>query len=132
MFVRNFFTKAVAEDTGCFAFFTGSVLGNEAIFIANFDKTDHFYLKEMKGLWVKPYLRVRIYRLDGNVHMWTGVELYNAETGSYEPAEITKKDKAFLLHVIRTNFAIINKAKDKAKDREDKIVEILTAALKFN
>lgn len=113
MFVRNFFTKAVAEDTGCFAFFTGSVLGNEAFFRANFEWTDHFYLKEVKGLWVKPYIRVRIYRLNGNIFMWNGVEIYNAENGSYESAEISGKDKKFLIHIIRTNQAVINKAKDK-------------------
>lgn len=112
MFVRNFFTKTVAEDTGCFAFFTGSVLGVEACFRTSFEWTNHFYLKVEKGLWTKPFLRVKIYRFNGNVHMWE-TELYNAETGSYEQVELTEKDKAFLLHVIRTNSVVLNNAKAK-------------------
>ena len=112
MFVRNFFTKAVAEDTGCFAFFTGSVLGVEACFRACFEWTNHFYLKVEKGLWTKPFLRVKIYRFNGNVHMWE-TELYNSQTGSYEQVEISEKDKAFLLHIIRTNSVVLSNAKSK-------------------
>ena len=112
MFVRNFFTKAVAEDTGCFAFFTGSVLGVEACFRACFEWTNHFYLKVEKGLWAKPFLRVKIYRYKGNVHMWE-VELYNVETGSYEQVELTEKDKAFLLHIVRTSSVVLSNAKSK-------------------
>ena len=113
MFVRNFFTKAVAEETGCFAFFNGSVLGTEACFRTSFEWTNHFYLKVEKGLWSKPFLRVKIYRFKGNIFMWE-VELYNVETGLYEPTiELTEKDKAFLLHVIRTNSAALSNAKSK-------------------
>lgn len=121
MFVRNFFTKAVAEEYGCFSFFTGSVLGVEACFKACFEWTDHFYLKIEKGLWSKPYIRVKIYRLNGKVFMWNGVEQYNPETGAYEPLEISGKDKAFLLHVIRTNRAVINKAHYKWLKRIESI-----------
>ena len=116
MFVRNFFTKAVAEDTGCFAFFTGSVLGVEAFFRACFEWTNHFYLKEVKGLYAKPFMRVKIYRYNGNVHMWE-TEMYNAETGSYEQIELAEKDKAFLLHIIRTNSAVLSNAKSKWRKR---------------
>ena len=112
MFVRNFFTKTVAEDTGCFAFFTGSVLGVEACFRTSFEWTNHFYLKVEKGLWAKPFLRVKIYRFNGNVHMWE-TELYNSQTGSYEQVELTEKDKAFLLHIIRTNSVVLSNAKSK-------------------
>ena len=116
MFVRNFFTKAVAEDTGCFAFFTGAVLGVEASFRAYFEWTNHFYLKEVKGLWAKPFLRVKIYRLNGNIHLW-GVEIYNPNNGAYEHVELTEKDRAFMLHIIRTNYVVLSNAESKWRKR---------------
>ena len=108
MFVRNFFTKAVAERTGCYSFFTGSVLGMEAHFRAYFEN-NFLYLKVEDGLWTIPYLRVRCFPSNSGLFLLE-VELYNLESGLYEPVYLNDKDMAFLSHITKTCSAVINRA----------------------
>ena len=108
MFVRNFFTKAIAEHTGCFAFFTGSVLGVEAHFRASF-VNNFFYLEEEEGLWAIPFIRVKYFPSNSGLSL-LGVELYNPNSGLYEPVDTNNKDMAFLRHITGTCSRVLNKA----------------------
>ena len=116
MFVRNFFTKAVAEHTGCFAFFNGSVLGTEAYFRGCFASNDAFYLDIDEGRWSKPFIRVKCFPTNSGFFLLE-VEIYNPESGSYKPAHIYDKDRAFLLHVINSSYNCIIKADKKWKEK---------------
>ena len=107
MFVRNFFTKAVAEQAGCFAFFSGSVLGVEAHFRAYF-ANNFFYLKVEEGLWTKLFIRIKYFPINPLVLL--EVEIYNPDSGLYEPVYLNDKDKAFLRHIISTCSTVLNKA----------------------
>ena len=109
MCVRNFFTKAVAQHTGCFAFFNGSVLDVEAHFRASFEWNNFFYLKIEECLWVNPCIRVKCFLSHGGLFL-REVELYNPESGLYEPVYINDKDRAFLRHIIRTCSVVIDRA----------------------
>ena len=109
MFVRNFFTKAVAEHTGCFAFFSGVVLGMEAHFRASFEWNNFFYLKVEEGLWTKPYIRVKYFPTNSGLFLLE-VEIYNPDSGLYEPLSLNDKDRAFLRHITSTCSAVLNKA----------------------
>ena len=115
MVVRNFFTKAVAEHTGCYAFFNGSVLDVEAHFRACFAGNDFFYLKIEEGLFSKPFIRVRCFLME--------VELYNPESGLYEPLSLNDKDRAFLRHIIKTCHAVITKADKKWRAEVAKMLD---------
>ena len=108
MFVRNFFTKAVAEHTGCFAFFTGSMFGIEAYFRAYF-ANNFFYLQIDEDLFSKPYLRVKYFPSHGGLFLLE-VAIYNFDSGLYEPVYLNDKDMAFLRHVIHSCSAVLNKA----------------------
>ena len=108
MFVRNFFTKAVAEHTGCFAFFNGSVLDVEAYFRAYFEN-NFFYLKIDEGLFSKPYIRVKYFPTNSELFIME-VEIYNPELGLYEPLSVNDKDRAFLRHITSTCSTVLNKA----------------------
>ena len=108
MFVRNFFTKAVAEHTGCFAFFTGSVLGVEAYFRA-YSANNFFYLKVEEGLWAKPYIRVKYFPTNSGLFLLE-VEIYNFDSGLYEPVYLNDKDRAFLHHITSACSAVLNRA----------------------
>ena len=118
MFVRNFFTKAVAEPTGCFAFFNGSVLGTEAYFRAYF-ANNFFYLNIEDGVWTKPYIRVKYFPVACGLFI-REVELYNHDSGLYEPLSVNDKDMAFLRHVIKSCHAVIIKADKKWWERIEK------------
>ena len=109
MFVRNFFTKAVAEHTGCFAFFTGSVLGVEACFRAYFEN-NFFYLQVEEGVWSKPYTRIKYFPLANSGLFLLEVEIYNFDSGLYEPVYLNDKDRAFLRHIASTCSAVLNRA----------------------
>ena len=108
MFVRNFFTKAVAEHTGCFAFFNGSVLGVGAYFRAYFEN-NFFYLQVEEGVWSKPYTRIKYFPLASGLFLLE-VEIYNFDSGLYEPVYLNDKDRAFLRHIASTCSAVLNKA----------------------
>ena len=119
MFVRNFFTKAVAEHTGCFAFFNGSVLGVEAYFRGCF-AGNFFYLKIDEGRFSKPFIRVKCFPSNGSFFLLE-VEMYNHDSGLYEPVDINNKDRAFMLHVIKSYYAVITKADKKWRERVAKM-----------
>ena len=108
MQVRNFFTKAVAEHTGCFASFSGSVLGVEAHFRACFTN-NFFYLSVEDGLWTKPFIRVKCFPTKSGLFLLE-VEIYNPESGLYEQVSVSDKDMAFLLHVMHSCSAVLNRA----------------------
>ena len=122
MFVRNFFTKAVADHTGCFAFFTGSVLDVEAHFRACFTN-NFFYLKIDESLFSKPFIRVRYFPTNSGVVL-LAVEVYNFDSGLYEPTHINDKDKAFLRHVMHSCSAVLIKAEGKWRDKIEKMEDI--------
>ena len=85
MFVRNFFTKAVAEETGCFSFFTGSVLGTEAYFRARYDWNNFFYLKKVEtGMCNETYLRIKCFPSHDGFFLHE-VEVYHPDSGLYNP-----------------------------------------------
>ena len=122
MVVRNFFTKAVAEHTGCFAFFNGSVLGVEAYFRASF-AGNNFYLEIEDGMWSKPYIRVKCFPSNSGLFLLE-VEIYNPESKLYEQMlYISDKDRAFLRHITSTCSTVLNKAamewRDKLAKMED-------------
>ena len=104
MFVRNFFTKAVAETTGCFAFFSGSVLGVEAHFRASFTN-NYFCLEVDEGLFSKPYIRVKYFPTKHGLVLLE-VEEYNFDLWLSE----NDKDMAFLRHIASTCSRVLNKA----------------------
>ena len=108
MFVRNFFTKAVSEPTGCFAFFNGSALGMEAHFRASFT-SNLFYLEIDEGLFSKPYLRVKYFPTNSGLVLLE-VEIYNFDSWLYVPLSVNDKDMAFLRHIARSCSAALNKA----------------------
>ena len=120
MFVRNFFTKAIAEETGSFTFFTGSVLGTEAYFRAHHDWNNFFYLKVVEtNMCNEPYLRVKCFP-SHNGFFIREVELYNPESGLYEPVyPLNDKDRDFLRHIIKTCFAVSVRAAIKWRNSED-------------
>ena len=121
MAVRNFFTKAQAEPTGCFAFFSGSALGVEAYFRGCF-AGNFFYLKIEDGMFSKPFIRVKYFPNGG--FFIREVEAYNYESGLYEPVDINNKDRAFMLHVIKSYYAVIIKADKKWRERVEKMEDI--------
>ena len=123
MFVRNFFTKAVAEHTGCYAFFNGSVLGVEAYFRGCF-AGNFFYLKIDEGMFSKPFIRVKCFP-GHNTFFLLEVEMYSHDSGLYEPVDINNKDRSFMLHVIKAYNAIITKADKKWRERVAKMEEDL-------
>ena len=108
MFVRNFFTKAEAEPTGCFAFFNGSVFGVEAHFRAYFGDI-FLYLKIDEGIFSKPYIRVKCFPTNSGLFLLE-VEMYNYSSGLYERVSISDKDRAFLRHVASTCSRVLNRA----------------------
>ena len=108
MFVRNFFTKAVAEHTGCFALSSGSVLGVEAHFKAC-SANNFFYLEIDEGLFSKPYIRVKYFPTNSRLVLLYA-EIYNFDLWLYEPVYLNNKDMAFLRHVTRSCSAALNKA----------------------
>ena len=110
MFVRNFFTKATAEEMGYFAFFEGSVLGIEASFRVCFEWNDYFYIKTDEVLWNNPFLRVKCFPFNGGFFL-REAEKYNPDSGVYEPVCLEEKDRAFLHHVIMTCNAVLLKAR---------------------
>ena len=112
MAVRNFFTKAQAEPTGCYAFFKGSTLGVEAHFRGCFAGNDLFYLGIDEGMFTKPFIRVKCFP-SHNGFFIREVESYSYDSGLYGLVSISEKDKAFLRHVIGSYHAVILKA-DKA------------------
>ena len=114
MFVRNFFTKITPEETGFFAFFTGSVLGTEASFRTYHGETSgYIYWDIEKGSCFKPFLRARTHWVNGEMLMWMG-EIYSAENAEYLPAsDLSEKDKAFVVHLIHTSSAVLSRAKSK-------------------
>ena len=120
MFVRNFFTKAVAEHTGCYAFFNGSALGVEAHFRGCFAGSDFFYLKIEEGRWSKPFIRVKFFH-SHNSFFLREVEMYNPDSGLYETLPVNNKDRGFLLHVIKSYYAVITKADKKWRERVAKM-----------
>ena len=119
MFVRNFFTKATAEPTGCFAFFKGSTLGFNAYFRGCF-VNNFFYLEIDQGLWTKPYIRVKYFPTNRGVSILE-VEVYNFESKLYEHLPISEKDRAFLLHIIKTYYAVLTKADKKWRSKIEKM-----------
>ena len=129
MFVRNFFTKATAEPTGCFAFFKGSVLDVEAYFRAYF-ANNFFYLKIDEGLFSKPYLRVKCFPTNSGLCLLE-VELYNPESGLYEPLSVNDKDRAFLLHIASTCSAALVKADKKWWEKIEKMEDPEFEGIKF-
>ena len=122
MFVRNFFTKAVAEHTGCYAFFNGSVLGVEAYFRGCFAGS-FFYLNIDEGMWTKPFIRVKGLP-SHNTFLLLEVEMYSHDSGLYETVPVNDKDRGFLLHVIKSYYAVIIKADKKGRERIAKMEEI--------
>ena len=123
MFVRNFFTKATAEPTGCYAFFNGSTLGVEAYFRGCFAGNDLFYLKIDEGLWTKPFIRVKYFPVAWGFFI-REVEMYNPKSGLYEHISVSDKDRAFLRHVIKTYYAVILKADKKWRERVEKMGDL--------
>ena len=125
MFVRNFFTKAVAEPTGCYAFFNGSVLDVEAYFRACFAGNDFFffYVKIEDGLWTKPFIRVRYFPSHGGFFI-REVEVYNPKAGLYEPLSVNGKDRAFLRHILGSCSAVITTADKKWRDKIAKMEDL--------
>ena len=119
MFVHNFFTKATAEPTGCFAFFKGSTLGVEAYFRGGFAGND-FFLDIDEGLFSKPFIRVKLFPAAWGLFI-REVEIYNPDLRLYEPLSLTDKDRAFLLHVIETCSTVLNKAAIAWRGKVEKI-----------
>ena len=122
MFVRNFFTKAVSEPTGCYAFFNGSVLGVEADFRGCFAGNDFFYLKIDEMLSYKPYIRVKFFPVAWGLFI-REVEMYNPDSGLYELMSVSDKDRAFLRHVISSYRAVITKADKKWRAKVAKMLD---------
>ena len=108
MFVRNFFTKAVAEPTGCYAFFNGSVLGVEAYFRAYFTN-NFFYLEIDEGLFTKPFIRFKYFPTNKGLSLLEG-GIYNSDLELYEHLPISEKDRAFLRHIASTCSRALNRA----------------------
>ena len=108
MFVCNFFTKALAEHTGCFAFFNGSALGVEAHFRTSFTN-NFFYLEVDEGLFSKPYIRVKYFPTNSGLVLLE-VEIYNFDLWLYETLAVNDKDMAFLRHVMHSCSKALNKA----------------------
>ena len=108
MFVRNFFTKAVAEHTGCYAFFNGSALGVEAYFRGCF-AGNFFYLQIEDGLYTKPFIRVKCFPTNSELILLE-VEVYSYDSGLYEALPFNGKDMAFLRHIASTCSRVLNKA----------------------
>ena len=119
MFVRNFFTKAVAQHTGCFAFFSGSVLDVEAYFRASFEN-NFFYLKIDEGMFSKPFIRVKCFPANSGLFLLK-VEIYNFDTGLYNPVSVSDKDRAFLRHIASTCSRVLNKAAMQWRERIEKM-----------
>ena len=109
MFVRNFFTKAVADYTGSYAYFSGSVLGVEARFRASFEWNNFFYLKIKDGLMTKPFIRVKYFPTKIGLFLME-VEVYSYDSGLYEALTFTDKDRAFLRHIASTCSAALSRA----------------------
>ena len=109
MAVRNFFSMAVANHTGCFAFFSGSVLGVKAYFRASCEG-NNFYLKIKKeGRWVKSYIRVKYFPTNSGLCL-LGVEIYNPKSGLYEPVYLNDEDMTFLHRITSSCSTALNKA----------------------
>ena len=119
MFVRNFFTKALPEHTGCYAFFNGSALGVEAYFRACF-AGNAFYLQIDEGRWTKPFIRVNCFPTSRGLVLLE-VEEYNFDIGLYETLPVTDKDMAFLRHIVVTCSRVINKAAMQWSERVAKM-----------
>ena len=111
MSVRNFFTKATSEYTGCFVFFNGSVLGTEASFRGHFEgSNDSFYVKIEENLVCdKPFIRAKYFPCHWGIFLLE-VETYNPKSGLYELIELSDKDRKFIIHVLKTSYAVIIKA----------------------
>ena len=121
MSVRNFFSMAVTEPTGCFAFFAGSVLGVKAYFRASFEG-NNFYLKIKKeGRWVKSYIRVKYFPTNSGLCLLE-VEIYNPKTGQYETLSLNDKDMAFLHRITSTCSEVLNRAATEWRNSEDYII----------
>ena len=119
MAVRNFFSMAVAEETGCFAFFNGSVLGTEADFRAYF-ANNFFYLKIDEMLSYKPYIRVKHFPTKNGLYLLE-FEIYNVDSGSYEPLAVDDEDMEFLCYIIDACLVALNKAALEWRNSEDYI-----------
>ena len=130
MFVRNFFTKAVAERTGSYAFFDGSILGVEAYFKVCFTRNNFFCLKIDEGTCgkpyifhlqieegrlSKPYIRVKYFPSHGGFFIHE-VEIFNPESGLYEHMPVSEKDLSFLRHVLGSSYSVLLKAEKKWYD----------------
>ena len=107
MFVRNFFTKAEADYTGSYAYFSGSVLGVEACFRASL-WNNFFYLKLKDGL-PKPFIRVKYFPTKIGLFLLE-VEVYNYDSGLYEALTVADTDRAFLCHIVSKCSAALSKA----------------------
>lgn len=110
MNVRNFFTKAVAETTGCFAFFNGVILDVEGEFRAYFEWNDYFYIKVHDGEFIHNFIRIKCFPSNGGYFL-REVEEYNPISGLYEPLTCTERDRKFLHHVVVTCSIILASAK---------------------
>ena len=122
MVVRNFFTKAVSERTGCYAFFNGSVLGVEAYFRGCF-AGNFFYLEIEDGMWTSPFIRVKYFPTNSGLVLLE-VEVYNFDSGLYEPVHLNAKDMAFLRHIASTCSRVINKAAMKWREKIEKMEDL--------
>lgn len=120
MNVRNFFTKAVAETTGCFAFFNGVILGVEARFQVCFEWNDYFYIKVDDGKFIHNFLRVKCFQSHGGYFI-REIEMYNSISGVYEPLPFTERDRKFMNHVIVTCSIILASAKSNWRRRIESI-----------
>ena len=120
MAVRNFFTKAVAEHTACYSFFTGSVLGVEAHFRGCF-AGNFFYLQiDVDGLWAKPFIRVKCFPTNSGLILLE-VGVYSYDSGLYESLPFNDKDMAFLRHVASTCSRVLNKAAMQSRNKIEKM-----------
>ena len=124
MYVRNFFTKATSDYAGCCAFFDGSVLGFNAHFRGHFDgSNDFFYVKIVDGIYTKPFIRARYYPCHWGIFLLE-VEIYNPVTKGYEILDLHEKDRKFLIHVLKTSYAVIMKAYKAWRNAEIEVESI--------
>ena len=124
MFVRNFFTKAQAEPTGCFAFFSGSVLGTEADFRGYFEGSNDFFYVYIDESMVctRPFIRAKYFPCHWGIFL-REVEIYNPKSGLYELLDLSDKDRKFIIHVLKTSYAVITKADKKWRAKIAKMLD---------
>ena len=73
-------------------------------------------------MFSKPFIRVKCFPshntfFSHNTIFITEVEMYDYDSGLYVPASVNDKDMAFLLHVIKSYYAVILKADKKWRER---------------